>query len=499
MDLSGVTPLYPTPPRRPAGALGEIPGVRRSRVARAAPEVHAEVQVDLQVDLRAGCADLVSDRAPDTELGTGAPVVPAMPALGDISPQAASPTAVTQEWPASDPPRRISDKVTAIGAERQVLLWQSWSRYVAAALTLAAAAVQRFSGSGTNQWVALAGVALAYAGTTRTVAWLLQKTPADAVPRRLLGVVLANDLVAAASVVYLTAAVRDYDRLLILGLVAVQLAVVYYGLSFAVWGLLSTLAAYIAGSLFLSPIRSGPPADGWALVTYSALYLFAGCTVLFAFGSFRSRMTALRRLCHDVEAGELGTPFGTVADRCPDDLSLLARSVDDMRHRLIELIGTDPLTECLNRRALETRLARECRQARRRGTPLSVLAIDVDHFKPINDTYGHPFGDYVLQTVADIMNETARDTDAVARLGGDEFILVLPDTGTQGATAFAERLRSNVDEHVFGNHRQSLPVTISVGVMVAPEIGDLSPAALLAAADRNLYRAKSAGRNRISA
>ena len=112
-----------------------------------------------------------------------------------------------------------------------------------------------------------------------------------------------------------------------------------------------------------------------------------------------------------------------------------------MRQRLIELIGTDPLTECLNRRALETRLARECRQARRRGTPLSVLAVDVDHFKSINDSYGHPFGDYVLQTVADIMKETARDTDAVARLGGDEFILVLPDTGMQGATAFAERLR----------------------------------------------------------
>jgi diguanylate cyclase (GGDEF)-like protein len=101
--------------------------------------------------------------------------------------------------------------------------------------------------------------------------------------------------------------------------------------------------------------------------------------------------------------------------------------------------------------------------------------------------------------VADIMNETARDTDAVARLGGDEFILVLPDTGTQGATAFAERLRSAVDDHVFGAQRPSVPVTISVGVMVAPELGALSPAALLAAADRNLYRAKSAGRNRISA
>jgi diguanylate cyclase (GGDEF)-like protein len=496
MDLTGITPLYPTTPAgRPVGVPGEIPGVRRSKIVRVPPDIHRETHPDL----RAGCADLPSRHAPGEEIGVGPATAPAVPALCDVAAGAPHPAGGATEWPVNDPPRRISDKVAAIGAERQVLLWQSWARYVAAALTLGAAAVQRFSGTDAHQWLALAGVALAYAGSIAAISWHLRRTPSDGVPRPLLALVFSADLIAAASVVYLTAAVRDYDRLLILGLVAAQLAVVYYGLSFAVWGLLSTLATYIVGSLFVAPVRPGPPADGWAIVTYSAMFLFAGSTLVFAFGSFRSRMNALRRLCRDVEAGELGTPLGAGADRRPDDLTLLARSVDDMRHRLIELIGTDPLTECLNRRALETRLARECRQARRRGTPLSVLAIDVDHFKSINDTFGHPFGDYVLQTVADILNETARDTDAVARLGGDEFILVLPDTGTQGATSFAERLRCNVDDHVFGGHGQSLPVTISVGVMVAPEIGELSPAALLGAADRNLYRAKSAGRNRISA
>ena len=128
-----------------------------------------------------------------------------------------------------------------------------------------------------------------------------------------------------------------------------------------------------------------------------------------------------------------------------------------------------------------------------------MLAVDVDHFKPINDSFGHPFGDYVLQTVADIMKDTARDTDAVARPGGDEFILVLPDTGWQGATSFAERLRRNVDDHIFGDELTSLQVTVSVGVAVARAVDDQPPAALLAEADRSLYRAKSAGRNRISA
>ncbi len=123
----------------------------------------------------------------------------------------------------------------------------------------------------------------------------------------------------------------------------------------------------------------------------------------------------------------------------------------------------------------------------------------MDHFKSINDSFGHPFGDYVLQAVSEIMKETARDTDAVARPGGDEFILVLPDTGWQGATAFAERLRRNVDDHIFGDDMTSLQVTISVGVAVARAVGDQPPSALLADVDRSLYRAKSAGRNRISA
>ncbi len=273
------------------------------------------------MDLRAGCADLAP--AADAGLGAEAPIAPVKPSPApDVSPVTARPTAVTQEWPVSDPPWRISDKVTAAGAEKQVVLWQNWARYVAAALIIGAAAVQRFSGNGPVQGQALAGVGLAYAGITMTIGWLLRRTTAEAVPRRLLVLVLVTDLIAAASVVYLTATVRDYDRLLILGLVAVQIAVVYYGLSFAVWGLLSTLAAYLAGSLMLTPIRPGPPADGWALVTYSAMYLFAGCTLLFAFGSFRSRMTALRRLCHDLEVGDLGMPLGTIVERRTDDLTL---------------------------------------------------------------------------------------------------------------------------------------------------------------------------------
>ena len=115
----------------------------------------------------------------------------------------------------------------------------------------------------------------------------------------------------------------------------------------------------------------------------------------------------------------------------------------------------------------------------------------------------------MLQTVARILKQTVRETDVVARPGGDEFVLILPDTGWQGATTFAERLRANVDDHRFGSEPTPLGVTISVGVAVmrgsetstpeAVRLGRMGPAELLEEADRSLYRAKSAGRNRISA
>ncbi len=404
----------------------------------------------------------------------------------------------TLEWPVNDPPGG-SDGRDPVGAQRDVLLWQRWVRYLGAALMGATALVLHGHALYAGTWAPLLMLALAYAAVTAMVAWFLAYASADTLPPRLPALVMAFDLVAAAGTVYLTTPPRDYDRLLLIGLAVVQVAVVYYGLSCALWGLGATLGAFLAGALLLPPAVPGPPPTGLSVAADAGTFAFAALVLLYTFGTFRARMNALRRFCRDVEVGDLGGTYDVNAERRPDDLTLLARSVEEMRQRLIELIGTDPLTGCLNRRAFETRLARDCRHARRRGTALAVLAVDVDHFKSVNDTFGHPFGDYVLHAVADIMKETARDTDAVARLGGDEFVLVLPDTGWQGATAFAERLRRNVDDHIFGDDVTSLQVTISVGVAVARAVDDQGPAALLADADRSLYRAKSAGRNRISA
>jgi diguanylate cyclase (GGDEF)-like protein len=153
----------------------------------------------------------------------------------------------------------------------------------------------------------------------------------------------------------------------------------------------------------------------------------------------------------------------------------------------------------LNRRAWMSRATIEMAVSVRYRHPVAVLMIDLDHFKQINDTRGHPFGDLVLQELAGIMKATARDTDAVARLGGDEFVVVLPDTGWQGALTFAERMRRKVDDFSFGATTAAMKITISVGVALARGTDPISPEMLLQEADRSLYKAKSAGRNRIFA
>ena len=179
-------------------------------------------------------------------------------------------------------------------------------------------------------------------------------------------------------------------------------------------------------------------------------------------------------------------------------LTLLARGFHSMHDRLAEQIGTDPLTGCVNRRTLAVRLRSDLRHARRRASSVAVVAIDLDNFKEINDSRGHPVGDVVLQQIVAIMMSTARDTDTVARSGGDEFVIVLPDTDWDGAVSFAERLRVRVAEERFGPQGSSLAVTISIGVALARSGDQISTDMILEEADSALYKAKTGGRNRVA-
>ncbi len=170
------------------------------------------------------------------------------------------------------------------------------------------------------------------------------------------------------------------------------------------------------------------------------------------------------------------------------------------REKFQWLANTDALTGCLNRRALLDKLEEELERARRYSHQLTILMIDLDRFKDINDTHGHLIGDSVLKQLGDMLKAEARSVDAVARYGGEEFVLVLPDTDMEGGTAFAERLRLKVEKHDFREeeHESPLFITVSVGVS-AFDGGDGPDSAesLIEAADGALYRAKNEGRNLV--
>jgi diguanylate cyclase (GGDEF)-like protein len=171
-----------------------------------------------------------------------------------------------------------------------------------------------------------------------------------------------------------------------------------------------------------------------------------------------------------------------------------------LRRELQDLAISDPLTGTANRREFMRRALIEIRRARRGRNPLSVIAIDLDRFKSINDGYGHQAGDQVLATVAARLRTGLRDSiDILARFGGEEFIVLLPDTGAREADALAWRLRDAVRQPPIQWNGHALDVTASFGVApvsaVGPPESALSKA--LAEADQALYRAKETGRDRV--
>ncbi|MCK6424094.1 MAG: diguanylate cyclase [Burkholderiaceae bacterium] len=192
-------------------------------------------------------------------------------------------------------------------------------------------------------------------------------------------------------------------------------------------------------------------------------------------------------------------------------VALLAARLRQMRKRLLRqkaelaealariqyLATRDALTGLVNRGHLGELLAREVQRQRRKGARLSVLLIDVDHFKQVNDRHGHACGDAVLRSLAERSLDCVRASDTLGRWGGEEFLLLMPDTGLEDARTGAERLRLHLAREAVQHQGLTVPVTMSGGLA---ELRDgESPEALLERADQALYRAKALGRNRVEA
>ncbi len=235
----------------------------------------------------------------------------------------------------------------------------------------------------------------------------------------------------------------------------------------------------------------------------SAVEIQSVATIPFAIDRLRSGVLFLRtdfggrRLtADDVEFGDIVIRAAVAAIR-------RAQALDTTRadnRRLEALATTDPLTRVLNRRALLDRLATELDRSRRYSSSVTLLLIDVDHFKQINDTSGHQAGDSVLRQLASLLEADVRKVDIVARYGGEEFVIILPETSNEGGVAFAERLCERIAATSFdvGGGRP-VHLTVSIGIATFPSANVDSTDELFARSDEALYRAKSGGRNQVRA
>ena len=235
-------------------------------------------------------------------------------------------------------------------------------------------------------------------------------------------------------------------------------------------------------------------------LTVAALVVLGVVTLFLVLGTVGRIVRGLRKLLDGLEAVGTRRNFDVrIDDTRPDEFGTISSGIN----KLIAVAGsvveeqerlsmTDGLTAVTNRRGFDLQLSARTTPSRQQKLPLSLVMIDVDHFKSINDSQGHATGDAVLKSLAQVLRGALRPDDVLARFGGEEFVALLPGCPLPEALAVAEKLRAAVETHDFGFGR---PVTASFGV--AQFSAGQSPAALITAADVRLYAAKAAGRNRV--
>lgn len=266
-----------------------------------------------------------------------------------------------------------------------------------------------------------------------------------------------------------------------------------------------------------APVSTGDSILGYVILGYSQIDIAEkiatlnrkiGITLLIGFaGAFIITIlltSMITRPLRQLEKTALQIARGNFAIEKPntqseDEFNLLSQTMYSMAKRLEELVYNDPLTGLYNRQLLDIRLSEEMARSRRHNQPLAMLLVDIDHFKKVNDTFGHLVGDDMLVAVTSLIAKHIREVDCLARYGGEEFIILAPDmTANNARQQLAERIRSAVARERFvtsaGEHE--IELTISVGLAIYPTDAR-NERELLAAADQALYAAKSSGRNQV--
>ncbi len=385
-----------------------------------------------------------------------------------------------------------------------VLLWQTRYRVVLALLATGIAVLLRTAG-----WLTVSPIAEARLGAD-LADWLIGGSAAVYVlvvltlhqrvrrvrraSRTLATFMMVCDLLLVFVLVFVLAPPRDYDRALLVALFALQLTHVYFGRGPA----LLMLGATAAGYLLIVDVAIRSAADvAWpdSLVTLGIFAVGAGLVTLVQ-SHMHERLARLLDMFARAEDGDFSAAYDVSSDVRPDAITHVGRAYNRMRTHLADIVETDPLSGCLNRRGFEQQFRRELARAARAQTELAIIDVDLDHFKLINDTYGHLAGDRVITEAGELLRANARVGDIVARTGGEEFSILAPGSGLAGAQHLALRIVEAFRRREFGGGLR-IPVTASVGVVADTVTDEAIAEDLLARADEALYAAKRSGRNRV--
>jgi len=287
---------------------------------------------------------------------------------------------------------------------------------------------------------------------------------------------------------------EHYERALLLSIFTVQLTQVFFGWTATVVNVVligvgfTSLVAIASGAGRLT----APEEQLWTLAIFGiGMLVYVGLQ-----GHVVARMRQLVTIFARAQDGDFSLRYEDDPQRMPDPVTVIGRAYNRMRDHLQRIVVTDALSGCYNRRGLNQLAEREVSRAVRLKKDLAVLAIDVDHFKRINDDYGHLTGDEVIREIGDLLRETSREVDVVARFGGEEFTILAPDSNDEGGLILADRVLHAFRAHAFRSLPPEVRVTVSIGVAAAPARDDEIAKTLFARADEALYVAKRNGRDR---
>jgi diguanylate cyclase (GGDEF)-like protein len=378
-------------------------------------------------------------------------------------------------------------------AYAEVLLWQSRIRIAVAMMAGGTASLLQLLGVLQGNAGIITSASAAYVAVVALLRFEMRRT--GMAGNSAIATTVFGDLVFIFALTLSSSSPQYYGRILILSFFVLHLTESYFGREHAVLALLAVIIGYL-GMAGLAIDRSAQlswPEELWSV----CLFTMAAVVFIFQYGSFQLRLRNIVTLFENAEHGDFSQSYDVSADAKPDAITRVGQAYNRVRPHLANMVLTDPLTGCLNRRGFDQAMTRELARVSRTGGELSLLSIDVDHFKSINDTYGHLAGDVVLRGLAARLQQTARVVDMVARTGGEEFSLLLPDTNLAGAFKAAVRACDLVRSHAFTVNGEPLRLTISVGVAsLTSAERSVADTDQTQRADEALYAAKRDGRDR---